>query len=200
MRRANPTDALRNTWAWKSFLTATAAGAAPLCAVGCSVLLNDPGGYYVADAATARDSGPAIDAAQESDAGSAGEENAGDDAADDAADDTGFPPDAPIEAGGVDGSTCPPPQILDPTDNAMVTSPVHLLSSWQSCWSYIDCYIDGSPSPLPNGASTTGPIDIMVSTTVGAHHFTCSAVTKAMHGLPAATANFTVVVDGGADQ
>lgn len=172
-----------------------AAGAAPFCAVGCSLLLNDPGGYYVADAATARESASAVDAAHEPDTGSVG----GDDVGDDAADDTGSLPDAPVEAGGADGSTCPPPQILQPMNNPTVTSPVHLLTSWQSCWAYINCYLDGQTSPV--GTSMTAAIDTMVPAMPGAHHFTCSVVTKANHGLPAATANFTVVAgDGGSDQ
>lgn len=177
---------------------AVVVGMAPLGAAGCSVLLSDPGGYYLADAA-ASSHVPVPEAAEAASEVTTALPD-GDDSAEEAQDDTGSVSDGPIEVATTDGPTCHSTQIVQPVNLATVTSPVHLVTTWDPCMTAVDCYLDGQANaPIATATSAPGVVaDIPVSP--GSHFFACTTFWPPASALPSPTVTFVVVGDGGAEQ
>jgi hypothetical protein len=153
------------------------------------VLLADPGGYYLADAApSSDDSGPAPPDAPYADTGSSGGDDQGD---------TGSVAEAdanPVDAG-PDGPKCHSTQIQQPVNGTSVSAPVHLVTTWDPCMAAIDCYLDPpSNPPVATTTSATGTgIDAYVNMGAGTHSFVCSTFYVGSGGGQSPSTTFHVV-------
>jgi hypothetical protein len=185
----------------KLYLAAMLVGVVVPGAAGCSMLLADPGGYYLADGAPPVVEPEAASDGSEADTGSS---------PDDGPNDTGSVADAdpnadtgtdanPADVAGSDGSKCQAAQIEQPTNNASVSSPVLLLTSWAPCMRAIDCYADGTQTIVGQASSAPG-VATYVNLTPGDHFFACSTFFLAGSGGQAGPVTVHVVAgDAAAD-